>query len=110
MNCPKCRTEPMKPESYEGIEVDRCQACKGLFFDRGELKGMLGKKLGNTADTLVFSATSDQMDHVTAHCPRCSKDMNAMMGPGEIKIDLCPQCNAVFLDQGELASLQLYAR
>ena len=108
LNCPKCRTESMVKETYEGVEIDRCPACKGLYLDSGELKELIAKKMGNTADTLVFSATSDHMDPIKAYCLRCNKYMNVMVGPGKIRVDLCPNCKAVFLDQGELASIQLY--
>lgn len=108
MKCPKCRIEEMKPEIYEGIEVDRCPACKGIYFEKGELKGMIAKKMGNTADTLVFSSTSDQMDDVAAHCFRCDRDMATVKAKGDIKVDVCQLCGGAFLDQGEFATLQLY--
>ena len=108
MNCPKCRIESLKPETYENIEIDRCPACKGMFLERGELDGMISKKMGNTADTLAFSATSDQMDEVSASCPRCSRKMAVMKAAGEVRIDVCQNCGGAFLDQGELATLQLY--
>jgi Zn-finger nucleic acid-binding protein len=99
----------MKSETYEGIEIDRCPACKGMFLDRGELKGMIAKKMGNTADTLFFSVTSDQMDELTGLCPHCNREMTAMKGPGEVRVDVCQGCGGAFLDQGELATLQLYS-
>jgi uncharacterized protein len=105
--CPKCRKEKMRPETYEGVEIDRCPVCKGLFFDKGELEELLAKDEGNVADTLSFSATSDAMDQVRAHCPRCDKDMDAVTGPADVRMDVCRQCRGVFLDQGELATLQL---
>ena len=98
----------MNPEVYEGIEIDRCPACKGIYLDSGELKEIISKNMGNTADTLKFSATSDHMDKVSAVCYRCNREMEEIRGPGDVKIDLCPGCDAVFLDQGEFATLQLY--
>ncbi len=108
MNCPKCRIDTMTKETHEGIEVDRCPSCKGLFLDHGELDALLEKKMGNTADTLFFSSTSDQMDDVAAYCPRCQKDMSVKKSQGDIRIDMCDSCGGNFLDQGELASIQLY--
>lgn len=108
MNCPKCRIEPMTQETYEGIEIDRCPACKGMFLDQGELLAMISQKMGNTADTLLFSATSDQMDGLEADCTKCNRPMMPMKGPGDIRVDVCPHCKGIFLDQGELATLQLY--
>lgn len=108
MNCPKCRIESMKKEVYAEVEVDRCPSCQGIFFDKGELKMMIDKKQGNAADTLKFSSTSDQMDDMPAHCSRCNKAMIVAKGPGDIRVDVCQQCGGTFLDQGELATLQLY--
>ena len=98
----------MIQENYEGTEIDRCPACKGLYLDQGELKTLIEKKMGNAADTLGFSSTSDQMDHMPAVCPKCQIAMDVMVGPIEIRVERCPKCLGVFLDQGELASLQLY--
>jgi len=36
MKCPKCGHD-LKAESLDGIEVDRCTFCEGIFFDAGEL-------------------------------------------------------------------------
>ena len=105
--CPKCRKEPMKAETFEGVEIDRCPVCKGMFFDKGELEEMLVRGEGNTADTLGFSAVSDAMDQIRAHCPRCLQDMQAVTGPADVRIDICNRCSGVFLDQGEFATLQL---
>jgi hypothetical protein len=36
MRCPKCGHE-MKEEELEGIKIDRCSFCEGIYFDAGEL-------------------------------------------------------------------------
>ena len=108
MNCPKCRTEPMVQEVYAEIEVERCPVCKGLYLDRGELEGLIAKQQGNTADALNFSATSDAMDEVPAQCARCQRPMTPCVVPADVRIDWCSACGGVFLDQGELATLQLH--
>ena len=43
MKCPKCGGD-MSEVELEGILVDKCVACEGLFFDRGELELMLVNK------------------------------------------------------------------
>lgn len=46
MKCPKCGSD-MQEEHLEGIEVDRCTVCDGLYFDQGELETLLmGKQEG----------------------------------------------------------------
>lgn len=41
--CPKCGNE-MLVKHIEGIEIEQCSTCQGLFFDRGELDELLLKK------------------------------------------------------------------
>jgi ribosomal protein L37AE/L43A len=43
MKCPKCGDELVEVE-HEGIKVDRCTSCQGVFFDAGELDDLLLKK------------------------------------------------------------------
>jgi Zn-finger nucleic acid-binding protein len=105
--CPKCHPEPMREETFEGVTVDRCKVCKGLYLDAGELDALIKAKLGSTADTFAFTATSEAMDNLKATCPKCNVAMEASTGPEGIRIDRCPSCHAVFLEQGELASLEL---
>jgi hypothetical protein len=38
--CPKCGNE-MRTETIEGVEVEKCAGCEGIFFDRGELETLL---------------------------------------------------------------------
>jgi Zn-finger nucleic acid-binding protein len=40
MKCPKCGAN-LKVEQYEGIEVDRCTECQGIWFDAGEAEQLL---------------------------------------------------------------------
>ncbi len=36
MHCPKCGKE-LKTMDYEGVQIDRCVACQGIWLDKGEL-------------------------------------------------------------------------
>jgi Zn-finger nucleic acid-binding protein len=37
MTCPKCQGE-MRSYERNGVQVDQCADCRGLFLDRGELE------------------------------------------------------------------------
>ena len=37
LTCPKCGSE-MRSYERNGVTVDQCTECKGLFLDRGELE------------------------------------------------------------------------
>ena len=36
MNCPKCQV-PLMISDRQGIEIDFCSQCRGVWLDRGEL-------------------------------------------------------------------------
>ena len=36
MRCPKCGHE-MREETLDGVTIDRCSYCEGIYFDAGEL-------------------------------------------------------------------------
>ncbi len=36
--CPRCADRRLKAVEIDGTELDYCLACKGLFFDKGELR------------------------------------------------------------------------
>ncbi len=42
MRCPKCGMEMVEIE-FEGIKVDKCSECLGIFFDEGEVDHLIEK-------------------------------------------------------------------
>ena len=40
MKCPKCGAD-MQEIEMDGILVDKCSECEGIYFDRGELELMI---------------------------------------------------------------------
>lgn len=43
MNCPKCEA-PMRNYERNGINIDQCTGCKGVFLDRGELEHLMSNE------------------------------------------------------------------
>lgn len=41
MRCPVCLDTELVPHIRDGIEVDHCPRCRGLWLDRGELEKLL---------------------------------------------------------------------
>lgn len=41
MNCPRCETSALDERDRNGVTVDVCPACRGVWLDRGELEKML---------------------------------------------------------------------
>jgi len=40
LKCPRCGHD-MKVENLDGVEIDRCTHCEGVFFEAGELEQLL---------------------------------------------------------------------
>lgn len=54
MICPKCMDQVLVPLDREGVEVDYCPGCRGIWLDRGELEKALER-----ARSSVFDAARD---------------------------------------------------
>ncbi len=44
LGCPSGCDDRLRTTHMEGIELDLCPCCNGIFFDRGELKAILPTK------------------------------------------------------------------
>jgi len=100
MNCPKCRAA-MEVVAFEGIEVDRCTMCKGIWFDVLE-KEHLGELRGSEA----IDVGERPADAGTPHrilCPVCKSTMISMsvVGHPDLKYESCTVCFGAFFDAGE---------
>lgn len=40
MNCPRCMT-PLALSNTQGVEIDYCPNCRGVWLDRGELEKII---------------------------------------------------------------------
>ncbi len=39
--CPKCKG-PMRTHKRNGVSIEQCRKCHGIFLDRGELEQLIG--------------------------------------------------------------------
>lgn len=44
MNCPSCTTE-LKMAERQGVEIDYCPQCRGVWLDRGELDKIIERAM-----------------------------------------------------------------
>ena len=103
MNCPKCLAE-LEAIEFNGIEIDRCTGCHGIWFDHREEDEL--KKLKGAADSLdigdeFLGAKHDQIKNIP--CPRCDITMHHVSHQGEIEIrfERCTECKGSYFDAGE---------
>lgn len=43
MNCPRCETNQLSEIDRDGITIDRCERCRGIWLDRGELEKLTAR-------------------------------------------------------------------
>ncbi len=62
MKCPTCPDTVLAISSREGIEIDYCPQCRGVWLDRGELDKLIEKAA--PPQNLVRSQSDDyRKDH-----------------------------------------------
>ena len=106
MKCPKCNAN-MDHALFDGVVIDRCSGCKGLWFDCGELE-----RLSAVVDSEMLDLGLPSIGHAfdSLHqvaCPRCgdaSLQTIRERGHTAINIDRCPHCLGNFLDAGEFTA------
>lgn len=103
MNCPKCDAE-MARVAYETIEVNRCTACAGLWFDMLELEHLTAIE-GSAEIDIGDPAVGKSFDSVDRiECSVCKTRMVRMVDSRQphIHYESCSACYGIFLDAGEL--------
>ena len=109
MECPKCHAA-MELITFDGVTVDRCTGCKGIWFDANEQKWLKEKKGSEAIDT-GDTTVGKNMDKITNYnCLRCGGGMIRMVDVDQHHIDYeaCSVCYGIFLDAGEFKDLKDY--
>jgi Zn-finger nucleic acid-binding protein len=107
MRCPKC-SAAMARVVHEGVEIDRCEGCQGLWFDMLEhedLKAISGSEAVDTGSPEVGRAN----DAVTRiRCPVCDQPMIRMVVAAQphIGYEACTICYGVYFDAGEFTDFR----
>lgn len=106
MDCIRCGTRMRKAEK-DGVLIDRCPRCNGLWLDAGELEKLEQGKEADRAQ-LVHQARNEllQESHrlvsIAGMCPKCQvKKLNEIQKRG-VKLDYCSNCKGLFFDETEL--------
>jgi Zn-finger nucleic acid-binding protein len=88
--------------AFEGIEVDRCTGCKGIWFDVLE-KEHLNDLHGSEAIDVGETPADAPDAHRRILCPVCKTLMINMSVAGhpDLKYESCTVCFGAFFDAGE---------
>jgi Zn-finger nucleic acid-binding protein len=92
MKCPKCKTEDLGQFVVEGVTVDRCPSCTGVWFDYHELSELLAEEARRVA-SLRRGSDASQLLRVYSSIDR------------SVILDACAECHGIWLDGGEFEKL-----
>ena len=103
--CPQCRENTIMDKiTVKDVIIDMCPVCKGIYYDRGEMKKVLAGSLD--AETVLSRLPYDGSDFI---CPSCSVNMDkisARKGDLYYEMYFCRSCLATFLRNEELLKVK----
>lgn len=102
--CVKCNSI-LDKATFEGLEIDLCPKCGGLWLDRGEITraAKLPAEEQVRLRTLLTGRSGPPPipTENKAPCPACPGSLSEVM-LGAVHVDYCNKCHGLFLDKGEL--------
>jgi Zn-finger nucleic acid-binding protein len=102
LNCPRCR-EKMANTTRDGIEAHTCLYCNGVWVSGAALDGILARENNPPAKSALLAGCKHQSDNTAnRHCPTCQHETLYQVASQGVELDLCPRCNGLFFDEGEL--------
>src|SRR5689334_4834511 len=104
LTCVKC-TSVLDRATFEGLEVDLCPRCGGLWLDRGEITRAARLPDGELSRLRELLEQSDGPPPLPTDdkvpCPACDGTLTEVL-LGNVHVDYCSSCHGIFLDRGEL--------
>jgi len=98
----------MEEFTLEGINLDVCSSCRGVWFDAEELMKIVSMDAMALAALPFYGdlhvAEEPAWEQPPAFCPRCSSALEPQRFDKDLAviIDVCPHEHGFWLDQGEL--------
>jgi Zn-finger nucleic acid-binding protein len=92
----------MSLEIRQGVTVDRCDRCRGIWFDAHELDHWLTSQ---AVAAQVPEATIPRRGIGSRQCPRCDVAMETAGWTGLV-LDRCRECCGLFVEAHELLQME----
>lgn len=111
MQCPRTDGE-LKEVEVEGVKVDICASCGGVWFDAHELEKFdevheeAGQKLLELMAQYQSDTTSHDQQLKNPKHPQIELVRRYYSPKQQIEIDECPVTGGIWLDAGELAKIR----
>lgn len=113
MECPNKHGQ-LKKASFHNVNVDYCEKCIGIWFDKNELtyaKDDKDKQL-NWVDFDVWRHKEKfETFKSPKWCPVCRVPfVQINYDDSKVKVDFCKNCNGIWLDRGEFKQIMVYLK
>ena len=69
MKCPVCKTNDLLMSDRQGVEIDYCPDCRGVWLDRGELDKIIERMIPSAAQQPSAGPEQSyrEADHSSSH-------------------------------------------
>ena len=106
--CPVCSLH-LSAGALERQRVLFCEKCRGLILSNDDFAFILGRRRAQrTGPPAKLAPVNPEELKRSISCPTCSMEMDThpYYGPGNSVIDSCGRCRTIWLDHGELGTLE----
>jgi uncharacterized protein len=66
MKCPVCTDTALVMTDRQGVEIDYCPACRGVWLDRGELDKLMDRAVSSAPETFAAQQRPAAQPHAPA--------------------------------------------
>lgn len=103
--CGKCGG-PFAALFLDGLIVDRCALCRGVWLDSAEIERLAGAPDSSRAQLPTDGTGRAPLDRIFGSCPSCKIGLRSFEVPNHpASLEVCPRCIGVWFDRGELRLL-----
>ncbi len=68
MICPRCNKPTLEEKDRDGITIDVCQVCRGIWLDRGELERLMARvDQEQEINTMGYGREKENIGHHERH-------------------------------------------
>ncbi|MEN9771043.1 MAG: hypothetical protein RLZZ180_2673 [Pseudomonadota bacterium] len=70
MKCPQCVDQLLTMAERQGVELDYCPKCRGVWLDRGELDKIIERSAAHSAPPAAAPAAAPMPQHIPQQVPQ----------------------------------------